>query len=502
MTEKSLCRENIIKDTSVFSGSVYISQAMFFIRGFLNARILGPGMYGLWSGLNIILNYSAYARLGSLNAMNREIPYQNGRRSAEDMDRTRNAAFTICLATSFIFSLAVIAAGLLLRYRISLNEVIGFITIAFIAFILSIFEFYQTSVIALKKFTLISKANVVFAVLSVALTLVLVQRFNIYGVYAVAALIPLLNLSYLWFKEPCRVKLYFDLKEMSSLIKIGLPLGAINFLDATVINIPSIIVLALLGKAGLGYYSVAILATRFLTYFPNSVHRTFEPYIYQRYGETHDISDLKKYLFKPVQVMALLFPVILGAYYTAVIFFIRHFLTKYTAAIQPFLIISIGIFFISFAPTSNAFITAMNKQRFLIPVYLAGIAIASLSSIVFINMGYGVTAPALGLLLAFFFIGSAVFIYAANHYLKNAAKCFLYLAGLCGPLAYIAAVVFFSGVFIPDAPDIFTDSLRLGSRFAVLFIFSAPLLYAADNKTRIISDVLGFLKAKRHTIKT
>ena len=478
MTEKSLCRENIIKDTSVFSGSVYISQAMFFIRGFLNARILGPGMYGLWSGLNIILNYSAYARLGSLNAMNREIPYQNGRRSAKDIDRTRNAAFTICLATSFIFSLAVIAAGLLLRYRISLNEVVGFITIAFIAFILSIFEFYQTSVIALRKFTLISKANVVFAVLSVALTLVLVQRFNIYGVYAVAALIPLLNLSYLWFKEPCRVKLYFDLKEMSSLIKIGLPLGAINFLDATVINIPSIIVLALLGKAGLGYYSVAILATRFLTYFPNSVHRTFEPYIYQRYGETHDISDLKKYLFKPVQVMALLFPVILGAYYTAV------------------------IFFISFAPTSNAFITAMNKQRFLIPVYLAGIAIASLSSVVFINMGYGVTAPALGLLLAFFFIGSAVFIYAANHYLKNAAKCFLYLAGLCGPLAYIAAVVFFSGVFIPDAPDIFTDSLRLGSRFAVLFIFSAPLLYAADNKTRIISDVLGFLKAKRHTIKT
>ncbi len=493
-------RENIVRDASIFSGGVYISQMLFFVRGFLNAKILGPGVYGLWSGLNIILNYSSYARLGSLNAMNREIPYQNGRCSEEDMDRTRNAAFTICLVTSFIFSFVLIIISFLLRQKISFSELAGFVTIALIAFILSIFEFYQTSVIALKKFTVITRANIGFAVLSVALTLAIVPRFNIYGVYIVAILIPLLTLVYLVLKEPCKVRMCLDFKEMFRLINIGLPLGAINFLDSSVINVPSIIVLALLGKVSLGYYSVAILATRFLTYFPNSIHRTFEPYIYQKYGQTNDILELKKYLFKPIQVMALLFPVVIGIYYTAVTFFVRHFLTKYIAAICPFFIISIGIFFMSFAPTSNAFITAMNKQKFLIPVYLGGIIIGSLSSLVLINTGYGVTAPALGLLFSFFFIGAVIFVYAVNHYIKNPVKCLAYLAGLCAPIIYITAIIFFSETLVPNAPGIFTDSLRLVSRTAILLIFSAPLIYIAENKTGIISDILRFLKIKRQKI--
>jgi len=493
MVKRSLNRENIVRDASLFSGSVYISQAMFFIRGFLNARIIGPEMYGLWSGLNIILNYSPYVRLGSLNAMNREIPYHNGRCSAEDMEKTRNAAFTICLITSLVFSIALMITGLLLRNKVSLSETVGFITIAIIAFILAIFEFYQTSAIAMRRFTLISKANIIFAVLSVALTLIFVYRFKIYGVYAVAITIILLNLIYLWLKEPCRAKLSFDFREMRRLINIGLPLGVINFLDATVISVPSIIVLALLGKASLGYYSVAILATRFLTYFPNSIHRTFEPYIYQRYGETGDISELKKYLFKPIQVMAMLFPVVLAAYYMTVEFFIRHFLAKYTPAIAPFFIISIAVFFISFAPTSNAFITAINKQRYLIPVYMAGIVIGFLSSVIFINMGYGLTSAALGLLLSFFFIGTVVFIYALNHYVKSAVRCLVYLAGLCLPLIYITAVGCLIEAVVSNSADIFSDSAKLIIKLAALVILSLPLVYITNNKTGIISDILTFL---------
>ena len=500
MTEKQLNnRGNIVRNASIFSGGVYISQILFFIRGFLNARILGPGLYGLWSGLNIILNYSAYARLGSLNAMNREIPYQNqnGRRSEEEMYKTRNAAFTICLVTSFIFSFVLVVIAFLLRQKISFNELAGFVTIALIAFILSIFEFYQTSVIALKKFTVITKANIWFAILSVGLTLAIVPRFNIYGVYIVAILIPLLTLAYLVFKEPCKVKVCFDFKEMFRLINIGLPLGAINFLDSSVINVPSMIVLALLGKVSLGYYSVAMLATRFLTYFPISIHRTFEPYIYQKCGQTKDILELKKYLFKPIQVMALLFPVIIGAYYTIVAFFIRHFLTKYTAAIHPFFIISIGVFFISFSPTSNAFITAMNRQKFLIPVYLCGIVIAFLFSIVLIKMGYGLIAPAFGLLFAFFFIGSVVFMYAISNYVKSAIKCLIYLAGICVPLIYIIAIVFFNEAVVSSSAEIFSDSIKLVIKLAVLFVFSLPLVYIANNKTGVITDVLRLSRMKR-----
>ena len=115
---KSVNKRGILRDASFFSGSVYISQAMFFIRGFLNARILGPGLYGLWSALNIILSYSLYVHMGSLNAMNREIPYQKGRDALEDMNKARNVAFTINLIMSGMFSVILIVIALFLSGKI------------------------------------------------------------------------------------------------------------------------------------------------------------------------------------------------------------------------------------------------------------------------------------------------------------------------------------------------------------------------------------------------
>jgi len=490
-------RKDIIKDTSFFSGSVYISQAMFFIRGFLNARILGPGLYGLWSALTIILNYSLYVHLGSLNAMNREIPYQRGKDALEDMDKARNAAFTINLVMSVLFSTVLIAIALLLSKKISRAESWGFIAVALLAFISAIYEFCQTSFISFKRFMVVSKANVAFSVLSVILTLILLPLLSIYGVYIVAVLIPLLNLAYLWLKERYAPKLDANFKEMFRLIRIGFPIMSINFLDTTVTNIAGIIVLAMLGHVDFAYYSVAMLAAKFLTYFPNSIHRAFEPHIYQRYGETGQSIDLKKYLIKPTQVMALIFPIFIAVSYEIVIFFIRHFLPKYNPAIYPVFIILVSRFFVSFAPTSVAFITAINKQKFLIPVYMVGIAIAGGSSFIFMKMGFGIVGAGIGLLLACFFIGFVIFLYAMNEYTKNYMKVIAYAFISCMPLLYMIAIVMISEKVILNNKDILPDTFGLISRVGLLLIFGLPLIYMADKKTGIIKDIFGLMRFKK-----
>jgi len=501
LMKKSLDRENIIRDVSIFSGGTYVSQAMFFIRGFLNAKILGPALYGLWSALNIISSYASYVQLGSLNAMNREIPYQNGRRSTQGMDKARNVTFTICLVMNLIFSSVLIIVALLLWNRLSLNEAVGLITIGILSLTFSIYEFYRTSLIAVKRFLLISKANVAFSFLSVILTLLFVPALKIYGVYIVGVTIPLLGFLYLWFKHPYRLRLDFDLKETSRLIKIGFPLVSIDFLESVTTSIAGMMVLFLLGKVNMGYYAVAMLAGRFLMYFPNSINRTFEPHIYQRYGETYDITTLEKYLFKPALVMAFLFPVILAFYYTGTTFFIRHFLSKYTASIYPFFIILVARFFVSFSPTSPIFITAINKQRFLIPVFLAGIAIMAAAGLVFINMGFGMAAVAFALSLSFFFTGSVIFVYSINHYIKSKFKCLGYLFSLYVPLVYMVTALFFVEMLVPNSLDLFSDTLRLGIRLIILSILSLPLIYLANNKTGIVSDMLSFLKLKKFVLR-
>jgi len=499
--KKSLDKQDILRDVSFFSGSTYVSQAMFFIRGFLNARILGPSLYGLWSALNIILSYSSYVQLGSLNAMNREIPYQKGRRSKEGMDNTRNVTFTICLVMNMIFSFILMVIALFSWKRFSLNESLGFITIALLSFTFSIYEFYRTSLIAVKDFRLISKANVIFSILSVLLTIVMVPPLKIYGVYIIAVMIPLSSLAYLWFKNSYNLKLDFNLREGLRLIRIGFPLMSIDFLEGSVTSIAGILVLVFLGKTNLAYFSVAILAGRFLMYFPNSIGRTFEPHIYQRYGETHKISALKKYLFKPTLVMALLFPVVAAFYYTGVSFFIRHLLPKYTISIYPLFIILIARFFVSFSPTASVFITAMNKQTFLVPVYICGIVIVFLSGIAFVHMGFGITAIAFALLLAFFFTGSVVFIYALNHYIENGFRSLIYLCRLYLPMLYMVVVIFFNETIISSSSGLFPDLSKLLIKIVVLSIFSAPLVYLANDKTDIASEFIRLLKMRRRRLK-
>lgn len=487
-------RQEIIRDASIFSGATYIAQAMSFIRGFLNARMLAPALYGLWSGLNIILDYSAYVHIGSLNGMNIDIPYQKGRGLENNIDKARNSAFTICLINSVIFSLALVIVSIFLWRQNKISESIGLITIAILNMTTSMYDFYATALIALKRFFSISKANAFFAFLSVCLTMILVPFFKIYGVYMVAVIVSIATFLYLFIKEPCCLKLDFDLRYMRRLIKIGFPIMAINLLNSTIPNMASISVIFLLGREALGYYAIAMLAAYFMAYFPNSIHRILEPHIYQRYGETHDLAGLKKYLFKPALVMAILFPAILALYYTSVAFFIRRFLPKYGPSIEVFSIIILARFFVSFSPTSNAFINAINKQRFLVPIYMASIAIVAAASFIFIKSGFGPNSVAIALLAAFFFTGSTIFIYAAGHYIKSILRRIIYLGGLYLPLIYIAAIVFFNERFISSSPDMFSDTMRLCAKLAALCAFSLPLVYIADIKTGVVSDLMDFFK--------
>ena len=496
-TKKISNKQNILRDASIFSGSSYIARIMFFIRGFLGAKILGPGLYGLWSALNIILNFSYYINLGSIEAMGREISYQKGMRSEKGMQKARNSAFSFCLVVNFIFSFTLIILAFFFWGKLSLVESVGLVTVALLSFTFFIYEFYQTAVLALKKFLFIGKANMIFSVLAVIMTIILVPRLKIYGVYIATLIVSLLSVAYLMFRAPHRLRFNFNSKEIIRLIRIGFPLMSVDFLETAIIGITGIIILLILGKISLGYYSVAMLAARFLRYFQETIDRVFEPYIYQKYGETHNISKLKEYLFKPTLIMALLFPVLLTVYYTVSAFFIRHFLPDYSASIHAFFIILVANFLAYFSPTAFSFITAINKQRFLVPVYFISIIIASVSSLIFVNLGFGIIGVAVGFLLSSFFTGSVIFIYAVSHYIKGAFRCLSYLISLYVPILYMITVLLFNEIIISSSFDMLSDIRKLMIKLGILLIFSIPLVYIANNKTGIIFEIIGFLKLDR-----
>ncbi|MBC8473952.1 MAG: hypothetical protein H8D54_03990 [Candidatus Omnitrophica bacterium] len=127
---------------------------------------------------------------------------------------------------------------------------------------------------------------------------------------------------------------------------------------------------------------------------------------------------------------------------------------------------------------------------------MVGISIVSLSSLIFINRGLGIVGVSIGLFLAFFFIGSVIFIYALNHYMRNKIRCVLYFFSLCAPLLYMGIVVLFIERYIQGSSAVLLDAVALSIKLGMILIFSLPLLYIAHKKTEVIKEVLGSLKVK------
>ena len=110
----------------------------------------------------------------------------------------------------------------------------------------------------------------------------------------------------------------------------------------------------------------------------------------------------------------------------------------------------------------------------------------SISSLIFINLGFGITGTVIGFLIASFFINSSVFLYAAGHFIKSKAGSLLYLCRSYLPFLYISLIVAFNETVISSSTGIVPDIKKLIIKAMVLLIFSLPLLMIANKKVRII----------------
>ncbi|GAG31787.1 unnamed protein product, partial [marine sediment metagenome] len=70
----------IIKDAARFTIGSYIASACNFISAIAVRRILDPFFMGVYAELLLIFEYAKYNDLGVYDALDKEIPYHNGRK--------------------------------------------------------------------------------------------------------------------------------------------------------------------------------------------------------------------------------------------------------------------------------------------------------------------------------------------------------------------------------------------------------------------------------------
>lgn len=481
---------DIVRNAYLFSGAAYLSRMMNYLRGFLNARFLNPTGYGFWSAFNVFLFYGDFSHLGILQGMNREIAYIF-KRDKSKVEEIQGVAFALIIFSSVIVAVLIILLFFIFMRPLDREETIGIFTIGILIILNNLIQFFESSNSAMQNFVLISKINSLSAFFSLALTLPIVFLFRIYGVFFVAFLTALYSLILYIRSSNFRFKINIDKDEAFKLFKVGFPLRILCFLFYLRLSLNSLMILGFMGKAALGLYSMALLIGRSLLYFPEAVGQVIVSRLYQGYGETGDIQDIKKYLTVPTQFFSYLLPLIAGLFYFLFSFLIYAVLPSYVESISVLFWLLFAFSFMMIPVTSTGFAAALDRQYGLIIFNLLAIFINLILGYLFLNRyGLGIKGVAFSVLITSVFYTTCVLTYNLKYYFKKFFEYLRYFIRLYLPTAYIFFITSVIMRLFTWPPQGFSElMLRFVIQVFLFLIFSLPVIILLSQRTHFLKWV-------------
>lgn len=488
--------QQIIKDGSMFSGSVVISGIITMLQNIIVARLLGPALYGTLQLYRIIALYSTHANLGMLPAMVRDIPYYRGAKEYKKIDGVKNVTFSsnIIFAVAVSLLAIIIAFFLKAKYQISMLEIsiVGLIIIAQQAFF-----FFQSFLLAEKKFSTRSIATIIFPLLHIGFVFVFGFFYKLPGVLAAMLFAYIGTIVYIAKTINFKPTFFFNKKETIRLIKLGFPMTANGALTNASSSVDRLMTAGLLGQIQLGYYGIAGLIKRFMDMVYVSVFMTIYPNLTEKYGETNDIKDIKNYILKPMIVSAHLAPFLFGSMIILIPLMIKLILPQYILGIIPTQIIIATCFFGCLQAGVFNFLITLKKIHKIYPLRIATIILNIIMIYLAVQLKLGLVGIASSVLLTNFIFG----IFFINYFLKQYSigissrlKTFFYVHY---PFFYMIGGL--SGIFYITK---IIQSLVLRTLFQLIiyFFLNIPLFIYINKKTFILGEfkkiIINLVKPK------
>lgn len=490
-------KEDVVKDSSRYMPSVYISLAVGVVTGLVVRRFLGPSLMGMWVTLSLVLSYVSYCHLGVLLAAEREIPYWHGKKDYGKAEEVKNTTFGFGVITAVITGIVILISAFVLKDRFPFYITIGLIVISGVVLLRQFYNFYITLLRANKEFTLISKLTILSAVASAVLTIPLVIKFHLYGMYAVTALVPVITISYAYLHTRYPFSLSIKIEELKRLFKIGIVLLISSFTSLLLMSIDRIMVINMLGAAELGYYSIALTALAYIFTIPNTFGIIMFPRFQERYGETGDFASLKSYFITPTVILAYLLPLAIGVLYIGMPLVVRHFLPDYLPGLDALRILLAGVFFLSLTYGASHFLITINKQAKIIPFVASGALLTAVLNYAFIKLGWGINGVALGSAISYFLYSSSLIAYGLSYFLFRVGEVLRFFGRIVAPFLYSFGILVvldlvLKGEGMSLGNDVFITFIKL----VIFAILSIPLLWYINRGTGVVTMLLNQLGVK------
>lgn len=488
-------RKTIIRQSKTYSLSTFLTQAITLTAAFLTRNFLGPTQMGIWSTLQILVEYSKYTAMGTMAAVPVEIPYWIGKGDSERAEKIKNTAFVSVVISALFFCAAIVLFASATAGRFHREVTFGLYFVAAVVLLQRVNNLLIALLRCYKKFEIESGLMIWSSIVNAGLIAVLAYRFKIYGFILALAFSFIFNIAYLMQKYRYHFRWFFDRQIFRSLLARGFPLMLIGVLATGLQNIDRMIIAKMMGFELLGFYSIALMVCAFISNFFNAANAVLIPHFQEKFGESDNPNDLCDFLFNSSLPFALIMPIfIIGAWIVAP-YLIGFFLPKFIPGITAMKLLVLSMFFVPLANQYQVFLITIKKHARIFPVLIFLIALAVGLSWFAIRRQSGIEGVALVITFVAFINFTLSYFTATQLFARTAdslRKFFIFLS--C--FGYLAAFLLLEDRCIVSRSR---GVLRLLTEGFGMLIFCTPLLLILNKRFSFLKHFFEKATTKTET---
>ena len=407
--------DNIIQDAGVYSGSLLLTQFVTMAAAVITRHFLGPVQMGVWSLVQVILNYSEYAALGTLTAVTLEIPYYYGKGDGEKAASIKNTVFSFSVISSLFVACGVLIYAFYRRQALKEEFFYGLLFAAGLILLQKLNGLLISLLRAYKHFSLAGRQMIYSALVNAFLIAALSSRFRLYGFMTAMALSFVFNIVFILKNADIRFRLAIKWAELVSLVRFGLPPMAIAMFSTFFETIDRLIISRYLGFEALGLYSIALMAYAYINSVPNAIGIVMIPNIQEKFGRTENKSDLKGYLQKSDLVYSAFIPALIALGWFLAPLAIHGFLPKFTGGILAMRLLMLSGYFVALSQAYSQFIYVIRRHMALLPMFAFSCSVSALLNWIAVRQGAGIEGVAAATTLAMLAHFTLIQAYASSH---------------------------------------------------------------------------------------
>jgi O-antigen/teichoic acid export membrane protein len=334
-----------IKSIGALASGNLAGSLLGAVGGILVARFVGPEVNGQFRLFTIPLMYLTFLHLGTLDGLNRQIPFYIGRDRPDHVEKFASAA-----GAWNLFVTCVVASGFLLCALWGLlqgnhADAVGWLSQSLTCVGIFYGGYLGATYRTLNNFVVLARIQLIQATIAFCLVFT-VALWGFYGLCLRVAIPAILGVWLYHRARPLHIPLRFDLSAFKEVVKIGMPLCLWGTLYTSLwLAAEYSLMLHYGGVKGVGLFAVAVIMRESLSILPQSVHQVFMPLVVEAYAREGGVGSAAKRTFLVAGALSLFMVIVVLIISVLLNNFVPFFIPKYVDGL-PLMKVCLGMVFI------------------------------------------------------------------------------------------------------------------------------------------------------------